>query len=96
MEGKLVFYKSKKNVVAILFLLTLVQIVTSKKLSGCGGLGCGYLIFNGCCPGFTCSADHHFTCVSDCLSVGQECGLFSPICCGSSKCSGPILGGTCK
>ncbi|XP_021756170.1 uncharacterized protein LOC110721343 [Chenopodium quinoa] len=101
MEGKMVFYKSKKNVVAIFFILALLQIMVDKSEScGITEEKCSsFLFFNNCCPGYRCSKGAGHKCVEDpkqrCTPVGGLCNDYNP-CCGKSKCLGGVFDGHCQ
>merc|ERR1712137_1400535 len=93
MEGKMVFYKSKKNVVAILFILTLVQIMVDKtECCGITGEKCKtFLFLQTCCPGYRCSKGSGHKCVEDpkqhCTPAGGSCsGPTAFVCCGRNYC----------
>ncbi|XP_021771434.1 uncharacterized protein LOC110735551 [Chenopodium quinoa] len=99
MEGKMVFYKSKNNVVAILFILALVQIVIVKS-ENCGITGekcLSFLFMSDCCLGYRCSKGAGHKCVEDpkqhCTPMGGSCDPYNP-CCGRNYCS--YASGTCQ
>ncbi|XP_057546825.1 uncharacterized protein LOC130825558 [Amaranthus tricolor] len=113
MEGNFVSYKSmtKRNILAILFVLVLVQNMGGKALAkDCNLPGDYCTAFGGCCPGYYCSRDKN-TCVEypnpSCKKSGQNCGGFQGSCCGRMDCyrswslfkgvtAGNLLGGTCQ
>ncbi|XP_021737560.1 uncharacterized protein LOC110704088 [Chenopodium quinoa] len=99
MERKMIFYKSNKNVVAIIFILALVQIMIDKSES-CGIIGekcSSFLFISNCCLGYRCSKGAGHKCVEDpkqqCMPLGGFCDPYNP-CCGRNYCS--HASGICK
>ncbi|XP_056688185.1 uncharacterized protein [Spinacia oleracea] len=101
MEGKL--FSKNKNILAILFIVALVQIMADKAI-GCGVTNekCDFLRV--CCSGYVCDKTQH-QCVqskhSMCQRIGERCGTLNlkGDCCGKSYCKGSFwgaaFGGTC-
>ncbi|XP_021725940.1 uncharacterized protein LOC110693128 [Chenopodium quinoa] len=87
------FYKSNRNVVAILFILVLVQIMVDKTEADCADNGepCAHFLgITDCCVGYRCSKGAGYKCVRDpsqhCLDEGRKCHVFSS-CCGKNQCT---------
>ncbi|XP_010686327.2 uncharacterized protein LOC104900575 [Beta vulgaris subsp. vulgaris] len=96
---------------AVLFILSLVQLISAEEVSleksllG-KALGCPYYgeycdMANWCCPGTECSNSYTGgTCVDDpfksCKYEGQSCGFFDAKCCGKLECDATLYGGTCR
>ncbi|KMT04519.1 hypothetical protein BVRB_8g181810 [Beta vulgaris subsp. vulgaris] len=101
MNAMKISFKSKKNILALLLILALVQIFAGKAL----GSNCGVQaedcsgFFSSCCPDFYCSPGNGYSCNKypnpSCKELGESCGAFKGSCCGKNDCSG-VFSGTCK
>ncbi|XP_056693256.1 uncharacterized protein [Spinacia oleracea] len=101
MDRNFAFYKSRKNVITILFILALVAMRNrvGKARYNCVLIGdkCGPGL-NSCCAQLICGPKN--ICMEDpyhnCKLTGEKCGfIFGKCCIGAGKCSGRVLRSRC-